>query len=466
MKHRLRRLLALPGLGLALACAEPMTLGDLLVDRESSPTVDPAEAVSVPGGGVAGGQLDGRLWVTVMDAAGAPVADAVVRVLGLEARTDALGRAAFEDGGLASPVDVHVFHPAHRYQSFYGVAGTQLTAVLGPLAPPVDGPPRMVVATGTVTGWDRLPPNRSDRARVATVLAVGVPEAPQAPRPGTVTPSSPAGSPGNLLVEGDAPFPSWTDYTLRFDERARAVVVFGGTFTLDASPAFAITHLGVRLRMDARGSDRLVRRHLELSHPLDQTLRLELSGRWPMPEERVLLGLALPGDAGVVRLADQSPEGGAVEAAAPELVGDLEGARYYARVELRDASEPGAEVVAERLGDAPALRLDAVLPPLGRPSAAGRALAVTPSAGAELHRWRIEDPSSSAGLWEIVVFGDAARVLSLPPVPEGARDPLLGERVLVVEAFDLDGLDPADVALGGLEARAASVARHRARVGF
>lgn len=376
----------------------------------------PRDARATPGGGTKGGPITDALTVFVIDDSGEPVKGATVIIehaLGQsEKRTTAGGRVDFfGQDKLESAFATHVFHPDYRYASWIGANASVQTIVL---AKPLDAetdPVSFETATGSITGWSRLKENTEQRTRLAAVFPIAaepIVDAEQRPRPGTVMPDNPDGTDYNIAINGEDPFPSWPDYELRYDTRADRLAVYGGVWTLDADPPMEWTHIG--LSGETMGGD------LELRHALDQQLDVVA------PETfEVTYGVDL--GYSVLTLMDNG---------APSLFDDLADAEYL--VSVRSDDEQSA-VFAERRGRGTHFTFDRMLAPPGPVTAAARSIAAEPSDGASWHRYEIGKS------WQVTVFGDDSRSVTLPKTPDGIEDPLYGPVEVTVRAEDLGNVD-------------------------
>jgi hypothetical protein len=440
------------------------------------PTADgprrPRNVAPTPGGGFDGGRLEGELTVFVLDHADAPVAGATVLLdageLKLSVITDAKGRADFFDRRLRGSVDVHAFARDQEWSSLYGFDASVVTFSLDPLSS-AEELADFGTVTGTVGGLSQLPLPSDRVARVATVVPVGraLVEAEQPPRPGTVTPSSPDGSPSNVVVFGESPFPMWTDYSLRADTRATSLAVFGGTFILGDPPMLLMSHVGVKSGLEVGASEIVGGRSVTISHELKREVTVMASGAPALPVGEAFLGVELS-DGGVVPLADRPLFAGTASARGPTLDGAFAKARYLVGVrfssEAQVGDEPETTVYATLSGPTPSFAFRDLLVPVGRPSAAGRALAATPSRGAGVHLFRLTNETTGEELWEVMVRGDRLRSITLPPAPLGHADRLLGKLRLTVTALDVGAVDVGTIGFVELERRVRSGSTSRADV--
>lgn len=182
-------------------------------------------------GGVAGGAIDGELYVSVIEAGtNQPIEGATVRVGiresdPLVALTDANGQAAFVDERLVGPQTVTAFAPDRSTESYVGVNASEITLLLAqPPPPPCDPtvedcspppPPPNGRIIGFLTGLEKVadpPPGAYLAAYVETTRL-------------TATYPNPDPGPDAYLLE-DGPF----DITTRLGDMA-LVALCGWEFT-------------------------------------------------------------------------------------------------------------------------------------------------------------------------------------------------------------------------------------------
>lgn len=456
-------------LGLGLSACGGGT--DLDANRHQIPrNVNPT-----PGGGISGGPIEGVLTVFVLDYRGEAIGGATVVVdNNLErftAVSDRRGRADFFSPLLKGPVQVHVFHRDHAFSSVLGFDASVLTLSLQPITRPAVEV-SMGTVTGSVAGWDLLPPNTTHRARVAFVHPVGenLVEVEQPPRPGTVTPNNPEGSPMNLLVVGNSPYPEWRDYALDLDTRANGLVVLAGTFTNGARDPLQLTHIGVMSGLVLDGDETLSNVDLEVTHGLDQDLIANVSNAPEMPRKEALFSLRLGASGPLIPLGARTIEHGQARDLGPALHGEFAEATYAMGVRFSSESmvgdEPAAVVTAWIEGRTAQHTFKDLLQPVGRPSAAGRSIAAAPSPRATMHVYTLSDEVTGRTLWRAVVKGDDQRSLLLPQAPEGISDRLAGSLRLTVTAYDAGVLDLEEASFEALSSAVRSTATSRADVTF
>lgn len=135
----------------------------------------PVEPEFIPGGGVGGGPITGRINLYFFDEAtgngiqGASVmlgSDPETALLG---ETDVDGLVVFEATDLAGPVDLHVWAEGYSIESYYGLGATNATLAVRPLDFQ-SASPAPATLTGTVTGFDEIPDPGADEYKVFAVL--------------------------------------------------------------------------------------------------------------------------------------------------------------------------------------------------------------------------------------------------------------------------------------------------------
>ncbi len=192
---------------------------------------------TVSGGGTTGGAIDGRVNVTVLGGdTDAPLAGAYVQVDPADGsnprfgRTDSGGVFTVREGGLAGPVDVHVYASGYALTTVTGLAAANLTVVLRRIAPE----PRP--GTATVSGridLSVLPSPPFGASRSGAVLATLPPggDASDLPPPGD----------GAVVYRSD--FGTDEDYLLVTRTGLQAVYLVAGNADLGGD--FEPTHFGV-----------------------------------------------------------------------------------------------------------------------------------------------------------------------------------------------------------------------------
>jgi hypothetical protein len=122
--------------------------------------------VLVPGGGVTGAAIAGKVNVYVIaQDTGAPIAGAAVLVGdALAATTDADGLAVITDASLANAVAVTATAPGRIASTWFGVLGTSATIPLEAAVTP------QASVRGSISGWDSLPDPSFGNYNLAVVL--------------------------------------------------------------------------------------------------------------------------------------------------------------------------------------------------------------------------------------------------------------------------------------------------------
>lgn len=155
----LRRVLSLSLLAAAVAACSDDGGGD---------GPDGVEPALVPGGGVRDPGLDGVVNVYVIDADdGAPLVGATVRVGATEAVTDATGLVV--GGDVSGPQTVMAKAAGHAAAVWVGVDGANVTIPLERSPADTSRPPQAQLS-GSIAGWDELPPPEVNMVRVAILL--------------------------------------------------------------------------------------------------------------------------------------------------------------------------------------------------------------------------------------------------------------------------------------------------------
>jgi hypothetical protein len=151
---------------------------------------DSNEPVLVPGGGVTGAPVAGKVNVFVIaQDTGAPIAGANVQIGdALGGTTDADGLAVITDAALTGGQTVTATASGRVASTWFGVIGTSATIPLEPAATP------QARVSGSITGWDSLPDPDFGNYNLAVILYsltddIGAPENHLA-QPGGSTPAN------------------------------------------------------------------------------------------------------------------------------------------------------------------------------------------------------------------------------------------------------------------------------------
>ncbi len=404
------------------------------------------DVAPVLGGGISGGQLQGELTIFVLAPDGSPVKNAQIVVAAsgkqLSGTSNEKGRVDLKDAALKDAIDIHVLAQNYPNHSVMALPSSVLTIQLEPLAIAAQAV-QLKTVTGTVGGFDLLAPNNQERVQVVNVFGFGrevLAEADQAPRPGTVTPGDPDGTPHNVVLHGMAPFPSWDDYSLNVDQRAEGLVAFGGSFSTEQSPNLKITHMGFRKGMKL-SQDSSAAMGLTLAHALDQRVELK-AGVSELPVRTAQFGIALDSD-GLVLPLGQMPVNGGHRAykPAPLLVGGLAEAKYWAglRYQSRDrvAGMSTQEVLAIKESKQLAFDFENLISAPGPASAAGRTIAARAPMGAQLMQYRLHDLTQGEQRWVVTILDPSVRSVDLPEL--GAAGQMMEQELLLsVEALQLE----------------------------
>lgn len=430
----------------------------------------PRNVDPIAGGGTSGGRIDGVLTVFVQDQDNMPIADADVLVVQDTARfiakTDAEGRVDFNEPGIDGSLSLHIFKDGFQYNSIYGFDASVVTIALsdGVAEEPAAG--LVGTVTGTITGWDNLPPNTMTAARVAQVEALGndLDDVMQMARPGTVTPGDPDGTDYNTVINGTDPFPTWTDYSLRADTRASKVYALAGSYNLTTA-AFEITHVGVADVTITEGQSSMA--NLALDNALDQELSVTTPGLPMLDSSVAFFGVTFTDEDITLPLAFGELTGTMATAQGPSLSGGLADAVYTVGVQVTSTEtvkdEPKSSVVAIARGTGKTFTLENVLSPPAAPTVTGRTMGTMPVSGASLTVFDLRTSDDDKSLWNIIVLGDKTTI-EVPAVPDGLTDPLMGSRVLGASVLDFGDVDLNDTAFENLEDQVRSTASTRAEV--
>lgn len=440
---RTKAFLGLAPLAVLLACSgeDEAPLGN------PNPNTPPAFK-AIPGGGTTGGKIAGALTVFLVDHSDRPVEGALVRAVTsaktVEGTTNADGRVDLSDEALKAPIALHYFKAGYSFGTAIGFDARAVTVRTAPLTPAVAS---IGTVTGTVSGWDLLPPITASSGRVAVISALGqdLEDPEQEARPGTATPNNPSGVGSNVCIVGQPPFPRQRDFGLRLDTRATALWALGGTFTPGASPPVSLTHVGVRTTVDAAAAVSRAGNDIALSHALDQDLEIQLTGAAPagLGEGLATFALQLPGNGPIAPLAIAPLTQGRGRSKGPTLDRAFAGASYLAALSFSSPEQvggaPAQTVSAIARGTEKNFTVANVITPVGRPTAEGRKLTVTPSPSADFHSYDLLRADGIV-VWEVAILGGGGEV-TLPSVPEGLADPLTGTITVEVSAADTGDAD-------------------------
>lgn len=456
------RPLSLVLLAAAIGCGEDQEAP--LGNPNPTPTLAP-----IPGGGTAGGAINGAFTLFLIDSTDRPVEGAQIRVevgnTTLEGTTNAAGRADFEVA--EGPVAVHAFKANYAYSSALGLGSRALTLELEDTGSTA----AIGTVTGTVSGWDLLPALEQNKARVAVVSALGddLAAVPQDPRPGTVTANDPEGSDSNVCLLGLPPFPRQRDYGLKLEVRAQALFVLGGSFSFAESPPVTLTHVGIRTALDVQEGQSRSGHDVALTHALDQPLEIMSSAPRPVGFDEGMATFALQlGDAGPFAPLAVSPlNGGRGTSRGPTLDRDFAEASYLAALTYTSTTmvdgEPSRTVSMIGRGRERSYTFSTLMDAPGIPTKVGRGVRSNNVAGAGLYSISLRAPGGPV-LWNVAIVGTPE--VTLPAVPSGLVDPVRGPLVVEVTAADLGGATLLDAKFRELTSKIRASASARARLSF
>lgn len=465
------KLRALPLALLALGFVACSGGDDDGTDDNTNMPPGPRNVSALPGGGTSGGAISGVLTVFVLDEDDQPIADADVIVLfkgeNLALKTNAEGRIDLNKDGLDKSLSLHVFKDGYAFTSAFGFDASVVTIALDDGREEQLSDPLIGTVTGTITGWDRLPANTMTSARVVQVGPIGqdVVDVMQKARPGTVTIDDPDGTAYNLVINGSGNFPSWTDYSVELDTRAKQVIALGGLFDLP-NQRFDVTHLGV-IDVDVT-EGAVVMQNIDLDNAVDQDLALTASGV-PMLDNAVAIFAVELADGSLLPMPSSTYANGMGSAKAPALSGDFASARYAAIFQARSmefvGEEPAKSAVAFARGTEKMYTFDALLAPPNPPTATGRTIGTMPVAGSQLTLLELRNEDDDQVLWTVAIYGDTLGTVELPAVPTGLVDPLTGARILQATVANYGSVELNDVAFESLtDAPLATSASSRSEV--
>lgn len=458
------RPLGLMILAAAIGCGEDQEAP--LGNPNPTPTLAP-----IPGGGTAGGPINGAFTLFLIDSADRPVEGALIRVEArgatLEGTTNAQGRADFEAPSVQGLVAVHAFKSGYAYSSALGIGSRSLTLELEDTAPTA----MIGTVTGTVSGWELLPALTQDKARVAVVNALGddLASVVQDPRPGSVTANDPNGTDPNVCLVGLPPYPRQRDYGLKVDVRAQALLVLGGSFSLAEDPPVTLTHVGIRSAVDAQAGQSRSGHDVALTHAMDQPLEIISSAPRPtgFDEGLATFALQLAGDGPIAPLAVSPLNNGRGTSRGPLLDRDFAEASYLAALTYTSTTmvdgEPSQTVAAIGRGRERIYTFSTLIDAPGIPTQSGRSIGSTMVQGAGLYSISLRAPGGPV-LWNVAIVGNPE--VTLPAVPAGLVDPIRGPLVVEVTAADLGGATLLNAKFRELASKIRASGSARARLSF
>lgn len=412
---------------------------------------NPNQPMIIPGGGAAGGAIDGALFVHVIDQdSGAPLVGAAVQVGAATGGapqavvTDSTGLARIEGELLSGPQTVTASASGHVAATWYGASTTNLTI---PLRPVDATAPQSAQIAGTIGGWTALPEPAAGHRTIAFI---------------SYTRHYPLDSPDNEL-----PTPNRTvmigNQTISIAGNAcvRSALLTDCNFVLTTRPGKQAVY-AIILDTDtkgtpAEGDDVNVVTGYALLRGLDVLAGQSLSGQTLTPiaatdivnsavnfgapptgmTARQAYSIVDLGDEGVLPTSQVTP---AMPAAVlPKLVGSLAGARLDLIASADDAVAASSTLFVRALDPAGSINLTDWLPAPSQLQVTGATLSFARVAGAAVHTLEVVD-QSGARQWSGAVLDESA-TLTLPTI---TPDPFAGTRRYTVSAVRAPGFDPHD----------------------
>jgi hypothetical protein len=409
-------------------------------DPDPNPFACPADGpVALQYGGVAGGTPNGSVVIHTVDTdtqlpvefvpfvvavgSGVPLASGI---------TDRNGCARVPDPSLTGPWSLHLFPESGPYQSFFGVRGARLTALVPDERASTEDPPFTAVVQGTLRDFDVLAAD--EPGEVAIIRTAPLERNTLIPNPRQPTRDDLNFFESSGVVSSGF---GWDlrEYSLRVTaDAALGVVSFGGVLDTNLDE-ITTTHVGITTGIQPSAGDVLTGVDGSSLVPLDQTLEVSLqrAPSFEEPEQLVLPLLVMPGG-GMTTLAGSEAVSDSLELTVPDRIGPLSDVRYGAYA-YREAGSEFALVIEE---GGPDTNLDVELPRLpfdverdGRRFFAklpvelrdrARVFLFVPSGAGFAQRWTIDLHDPGAGV-----------AFLLPEVPAGRTDPLRQSVVLLVD---------------------------------
>ncbi len=412
-------------------------------------TGDAPEAI--PGGGLGGGPLDGRLDLFVLDEeSGGLVAGArallVIGASTLTAETGADGHAVFEDDGLAGSVEIHILADGFVAETFLAVDTAEATLLLRPASPAPA--PAAAILSGTVGGWEELPePTATQRRALLVAFGPRWADLAEAREPllGASVPK--------VVVEIEDGDPA---FELEVPPVPGALHVFSGlveTFgTADtADDAYDWRFFAALPGLDPQPGETLSGLDLEAEAGLPVTFHAGLSA-FPSAYERADVELVFDlGDPGTVWVPG-TRQGGKWVFAVPDQAGALavsvpfviaRGDQTMTLEEGADeqAATPLGRYVARDLGNLVDYTTTSpfLVPGMPSPPAQvgfdGDVFHCLPMAGTDLAHVSIAEATGGAELWRVTAFGSLPDTAALPPFPGEWGFTGVPDEALIVRAW-------------------------------
>jgi hypothetical protein len=443
----------------ALLCALAATEG--ACGNSESP---PAAPRLIPGGGVGGGAINGRLNVYVTDEdTRAPIGSASVRVGASAAAspctvlTDSTGLAVFDKQSCPSLKGKQTFTAtAGGYvpSTVIGVDATNVTATLRAINRPAVG---TATITGTIAGWDTLAAPATGHQLLAVIgysqtrdLGDRANEIAQGTRSITVPVVGAVNIPANVCVRNTIANDCNWRLTTRTGAQAHYAVILDqdmkGTPNDDTDDTRAV--IGWALKSGLAFSAGQVAGGESLAMVSDTQMRqFSVSMSNPPSGLDAILGFPIVDLGADGRLPITAPALDLMTTTTrvPSLTGDLVNARYDLLARAQDApdkDEPSSLAWLHQVDPSATVPVASWLSPPTALSATGGTYAFTRVAAATLHSAEI-DTASGATLWSITIFDDTAS-FSLPGL---SPDPLpAGTLALKVSALQIPNADLHNVA--------------------
>ncbi|HUT79338.1 MAG TPA: hypothetical protein VM285_16685 [Polyangia bacterium] len=385
----------------------------------------------IPGGGLGGGPLDGRLDLFLIhEETAEPVAGVrVLLVAGSMTRTavtDADGHAVFVDDDLAGPVELHALAEGFVAETFLAVDAALATLFLRPVA--LAPAPQSATLAGTVSGWEALPEPAATQRR-AVLVAFGPRWSELAdhgePLIGLPVP--------RVVVEIDGADPA---FELEVQPVRGALHCYGGlveTFgTADTGDdAYDWRSFGAIPGLSLQPGEALSGLQADLDGGLPVTFHAGLNA-FPSTYTRAGIELVYDlGDQGTVWVPG-TRQGGKWVFVAPDQTGPLSISVPFviARGDQTTTVEEGAtdieaaplgRFVARNLGSLLQYTLDSPFLVPGMPSPPGQVgfdgqrFQCLPMAGTDLAQIEISDAATGTGYWRVTAFCDLPGTVELPP---------------------------------------------------
>jgi hypothetical protein len=433
-----------------------------------NPLPGSTEPKIIPGGGIAGGPIHGTLNVYVTDEDTRDVlSSAAVRVGAAdepepcEGLTDSTGLVSFEGKTcklLSKPVTLTVSASGHAPSTWIGANGSNLTIALRAISTPALG---RATVTGTIDGWDTLPP--------------------------------PAANHQTLALIGSSNNPDLTDRANNIDQGTRSIAIAGTTYTVDIPSNICVrnalvddcdwlltthtgpqAHFAILLDQDTKGTDDqsddtntvigwAVKTNLSFGdgtttgaerlamiadadmQPFSATFASAPSGL----DAVVAYPVLDLGTDGRITIVAPTLDKTSMMTRVPKLVGPLAGGHYDMIAGARDdaaKAQPATLTWLRDVDPSTTVTVSSWLPPPTAIAMTGGTFSFTPVAGATVHGAELQTMDGQRR-WSITIF-DGTTSFTLPGL---APDPLpLGTIRFVVSALRIPGVDLKNVAFDDL----------------